>query len=120
MDFERVLMNGSFRYHDPLTRAMNASFRVNRKPKTGRALRGVKMLWDDAYAETKELKKYRRKYVSKTKLDAVVDAIVKKKVRRNVSARHANSYPAAYTYLHSSATCIPLLFHASCKPTWTG
>ena len=99
---------------------MSASFGVNRKPKTGHALGGVKMLWDDAYAETKELKKYRRKYISKTKLDAVVDATVEKKVSRNVSARRANSYLAAYTYLHPSATCILLLFHASCKPTWTG
>ena len=59
---------------------MKASCGVNRKPKTGRALGGVKMLWDDAYAETKELKKYRRKYISKTKLDEVVDAALKKRL----------------------------------------
>ena len=59
---------------------MKEGFGVNREPKTRHVLGRDTMLQDDAYPETKELKNYRRKYIIKTKLDAVIDATLKKRL----------------------------------------
>ena len=65
-----------YRYDDHLTQAMNKGFGVDRKPKTGHVLGADRMLWDQAYPQTKELKNTEGKNRVEDKIDAKVEAKV--------------------------------------------
>jgi hypothetical protein len=92
-----------YRYEDHLTRAVNEGFRVDRKPKTGRVLGVGRMLWDQAYPQTKELKKYRRKNRVDDKIDAKVDAKVAATIQKKLAEIFPQGMPSpTQHHLYSS------------------